>query len=96
MIKMIVWSVICVGLGVLIGRYPLEGKTVFDRAEHEWQEKKVTEKLEAQVHEAKKAIGKDGPTETHSKDDRASIDKLIAKRGDNQHPSAAPSGHPLP
>jgi len=78
--------VICIGAGVLIGRYPFEGKTVFDRAEHEWQEKKVsekvTEKLEAGVHDAKKAIGKDGPSETHSKDDRASIDKLLAKRAE--------------
>ncbi|MFT3842083.1 MAG: hypothetical protein QM723_34145 [Myxococcaceae bacterium] len=86
MIKMIVWSVICIGVGVVIGRYPFEGKTVFDRAEHEWQDKKVsekfTEKFEAGVHDAKKAIGKDGPSETHSKDDRASIDKLLAKRAE--------------
>jgi hypothetical protein len=79
MVKMIIWSLICVGAGVCIGRYPLQGQTAFDRAEHEWQDKKMGDKVEAAVHDAKKAIGKDGPSETHTKDDRASIDKLIAK-----------------
>ncbi len=86
MVKMTIWSLLCVGLGVVLARYPLDGKTAVDRAQQEWNERKVGEKVEGAVHDAqgemKKAISKkDGPTETHTQDDRASIDKLIAKRG---------------
>ncbi len=86
MLKMIIWSLICVGLGIFLARFPLDGKTAVDRAEQQWQDKKVSEKVEGAVHDAKsevkKVIAKDGPSETHTKDDRASIDKLLAKRAD--------------
>ncbi len=87
-LKFIVWTSVCVGLGVWFGGFEFHGRTPKDHLERAWRSTspkldKVKDGAEDLVDEVKKKVSaKDGarPTEQHTTEDRDAIEKLIAKR----------------
>ncbi len=68
-IRFLLWTSMCIGLGIFIGTWEIDGKTPAQHFQTMWKH------APAVSNPLKKA-----PTETHSAEDKAAIDKLIAKR----------------
>lgn len=89
-IRAAIWTAICVGLGVFVSTYELNGKTPLEHIQKEWKSSSARSQLEGQIEgqlDGKLDQLVDGaktkiapPVEKISKADRDSLNSLIAKK----------------
>lgn len=85
-IRAAIWTAICVGLGVFVSTYELNGKTPLEHLQKEWRSSSARDQLEGQldgkldqlVEGAKTTLAP--PVEKISKADRDSLNSLIARK----------------
>ena len=70
-IRFLIWTSMCIALGVFIGTWEIDGKTPAQHFAVIWKRAPAM----SVSNPLKKA-----PTETHSVEDRAAVDRLLAKR----------------
>ena len=87
MIRSIIWSSLCVGLGVFLGSHSFSGKTAVEHAEEAINEGRIkplsfsSSDLDDVVAAAKKRLSPEvSSTERHSSDDRDRVNRIIARR----------------
>lgn len=88
LLKFIVWTGICLAIGVWFGGQELQGHTAVQHLQRAWKASspkldKVKDGAEDLIDDVKKKVStKDAarPTEQHTTEDRDAIEKLIAKR----------------
>lgn len=85
-VRGVVWTVGAVALGVGLATVEISGKTPLARARKAWDRAEagdwVKDRAEEAVDRARGAIGQpQQPRERHSDEDRAALDRIIAKRG---------------
>lgn len=83
-VRFVLWSAVCVALGVFVARFELGGQTPIDRLGGLWKEQaprleKVKDGAGVVMDDVKKKLA-GAPTERHSTDDREAVNQLIAKR----------------
>lgn len=79
-LKVIVWSAACVGLGIFLATHSIDGKTPVEHAQKALNGK-VKEDVEEAIDSArKKVLAAREPTEKHSVEDKDAVNKLIARR----------------
>ena len=88
-LRTVIWSSLCIALGVFLGSHSFSGHTALEHAERALHGKVKAPKLEEvkeDVEEAfesakKKLSSKDeAPTEKHSSEDRDAVNRIIARR----------------
>jgi hypothetical protein len=84
-IRTCVWTAVAVGLGVALATVEVGGKTPLQRARRAWRTSEAGDWLRDQADEAmdraRGALGQpQKPRERHSEEDRAALDRIIAKR----------------
>lgn len=88
-LRFVVWTTLCIGLGLFLGTYELGGKTPWQSAQSLWKQQapkleKVKDGAEDLVGDVKKKVTSTpeaaAPKEKHTKDEREAIDQIIAKR----------------
>ena len=88
-LKGIIWSSLCIGLGVFLGTHKFGGHTAVEQAEQTLGGKvkapslsEVKDDVEEAIDSAKKKLltAKDAPTEKHTLEDKEAVNKLIARR----------------
>jgi hypothetical protein len=93
MLKLVVWTLAAVGLGVFLSTYKVQGHTPLESAERAFHQtvtpkrvSAVKEKVEETYEDAKDKVSasKAAPHEHHSSEDRDAVNKLIAKRSANK------------
>ena len=70
-IRFVAWTSICIGLGIFAASYEINGMTPLKHAKRAWQ---------SVPFDKVKKLASSTPTETHSEEDRAAVNKLIVKR----------------
>ena len=80
-----VWTVVAVGLGIALATVEIGGRTPYQHARAAWRTSEAGEwfrdKADDAVDRAKGALGQpQKPRERHSDEDRAALDRIIAKR----------------
>ncbi len=66
LLKGIIWSALCIGLGFFLGTHPFDSKA-------------ATAKVEEAIGTAKVKLA-GAPTEKHTPEDKDAVNKLIARR----------------
>ena len=87
-LKVIVWSSVCIGLGIFLGTHSFDGHTAVEHAQRAMGGKvkapsltEVKGDVEDAIDAAKKKLSaKDVPTEKHTLEDKDAVNKLIARR----------------
>ncbi len=88
-LRVILWTGLCVGLGIFLGTYEIHGRTPWQTVQGAWKQQgprleKVKDGAEDLVDGVKKRVSQETapaqPKERHSKEDREAIDQLISKR----------------
>ncbi len=84
-LRTLVWTVGGVVLGILVATVDFGGKTPLQRAREMWRRAEPTqwlrERAEDAADRARGALGQtQRPRERHSDEDRAALDRIIAKR----------------
>ena len=86
-LRTLVWTSLCIALGVFLGTHSFSGHTAVEHAERALKGKapkleEVREDVEEAIDTAKKKLSsKDpAPTEQHSVEDRVAINRIIARR----------------
>jgi hypothetical protein len=84
-IRTCVWTAAAVGLGVALATVEVGGKTPLQHARTAWRTSEAGDWLRDQADEAmdraRGALGQpQKPRERHSEEDRAALDRIIAKR----------------
>lgn len=86
-LRFVLWTTLCIGLGIFLGTYELGGKTPWESAQSLWKQQapkleKVKDGAEDLVGDVKKKVTAPPaqPKERHTQDDRDAIDQIIAKR----------------
>lgn len=81
-IRFLLWTSFCIGFGVFLARYEVNGQTPLGHLERLWTDEPSVEGLKKRVRgavdEAKGAIAQ--PSEQHAPEDRAQVNRLIAGR----------------
>lgn len=77
-IRAAIWTALCVGLGIFVGTYDLDGKTPLEHMQKEWKTTNAQDHVDKLVDGAKTKIAE--PVEKISKADRDSLNSLIAKK----------------
>ena len=72
-IRFLLWTSMCIGLGVFAAGYEVDGKTPVQHIQQIWNHSPAKKMLAA--HEAAAA-----PTEQHTEADRDAVNRLMAKR----------------
>lgn len=67
-IRFLLWTSMCIGLGIFVASYEVDGKTP---AQHFRQILKSAQQVKLPVA---------APTETHSAEDRDAVNRIVAKR----------------
>ena len=88
LLRFVVWTTLCVGLGIFLGTYDLGGKTPWQAMQGAWkQQAPRLEKVKGEagdlVDDVKKKVSTQDvaqPKERHDKEDREAIDQIISKR----------------
>lgn len=88
LLKGLIWSALCIGLGIFLGTHSFEGRTAVEHAERTLGGKVKTPSIEEvrgdvadAIEEAKKKlVAKDAPVEKHTLEDKEAVNKLIARR----------------
>jgi hypothetical protein len=84
-IRSCVWTGMAVGLGVALATVDVGGKTPLQHARTAWRSSEASDWLRDRaddaVDRARSALGQpQKPRERHSDEDRAALDRIIAKR----------------
>ena len=84
-VRSVVWTVGAVSVGIALATVEVGGKTPLTHAEAAWRRSDAGEWLrdraEDAVDRARGALGQtQRPRERHTDDDRAALDRIIAKR----------------
>lgn len=83
-IRAAIWTALCVGLGIFVGTYELDGKTPLEHMQQEWKTTNAQDHVDKLVDGAKTTgLGRltiAEPVEKISKADRDSLNSLIAKK----------------
>ena len=87
-LRFLVWTTLCVGLGIFIGTVEFGGQTTWERARGVWKQQgprmdKVKDGAEDLMDKAKKKVStapEAAPKERHSDEDRQAIDAIIARK----------------
>lgn len=72
-IRFLIWTSMCIALGIFIASYEVDGKTPAAHFKQIWKGVPV-EKVK------QLAAPMTAPTETHSAEDREAINRIVAKR----------------
>ncbi len=81
-LRTVIWSALCIGLGIFLGTHDFGGKTAVEHAEKAIEGKKLADVEDALVSaKLKLTTAKDAPpAEKHSDADKEAVNKLIARR----------------
>ena len=87
-LRFVVWTALCIGLGVLLGTHEFGGRTAWESMQGVWKQQaprleKVKGGAEDLVDDVKKKVSTQEaaqPKERHNKEDREAIDQIISKR----------------
>lgn len=88
-LRFVVWTTLCIGLGIFLATWEVGGKTPWQSAQGLWRRsapklEKVKDGAEDLVVDVKKRVAPPAeapaPRERHTRDDREAIDQIIAKR----------------
>ena len=87
-LRFVIWTTLCIGLGIFLGTYELGGKTPWQSMQGAWkQQAPRLEKVKGEagdlVDDVKKKVSTQDvaqPKERHDKEDREAIDQIISKR----------------
>lgn len=81
-LRTVIWSALCIGLGIFLGTHDFGGKTAVEHAEVAMKGKKLADVEDAFESAKKKLSTKDpaAPTEKHSDEDKEAVNRLIARR----------------
>lgn len=82
-VRFLLWSGICVALGVFAASYEIGGRTPLAHAQALWQRQAPqVEKVKAGAAELAGDVKRQlaAPTEHHSADERDSVNRIIARR----------------
>ena len=87
-IRTCVWTAMAVGLGVGLATVDVGGKTLLQHARVVWRTSEASDWLRDRaddaVDRARGALGQpQKPRERHSDEDRAALDRIIAKRSNH-------------
>jgi hypothetical protein len=80
-IRFMLWTSLCIGLGVFAASYEVDGKTPVQHIKQIY--KQTPHSVEGTIEKAKKSLvtrEETAPTEQHSEADRDAINRLVAKR----------------
>ncbi len=79
-IRFIIWTSMCIALGIFVASYEVDGKTPMQHVRAIW--KATPHSVEGTIEKAKKQISArdDAPTEQHSDADKDAVNRLLAKR----------------
>lgn len=90
LIRFVIWTTLCVGLGIFLGTYELKGRTPWQYAQSMWKHEgprleKVREDAEGFVEGVKRKVtdaqpATAQPSERHAPEERQAIEQLISKR----------------
>ena len=82
MIRAVIWTGLCIALGIFVSSYQVAGKTPWEHAQQSWNSQNAPQQLsgglDKLVDGAKARLAE--PVEKISKDDRASLNSLIARK----------------
>jgi hypothetical protein len=89
-LRFVVWTTLCIGLGLFLGTHELGGKTAWQSVQSAWKQQaprleKAKEATEDLVDDVKKKVSTQDPAvqqpkERHNEEDRKAIDQIISKR----------------
>ena len=87
-LNVLVWSSLCIGLGIFLGTHSFDGHTAVEHAQKAMGGKvkaptltEVKDDVEEAIDSAKKKLAsKDAPTEKHTLEDKDAVNRLIARR----------------
>ena len=88
-LRFLVWTTLCIGLGIFLGTHELGGRTAWQAMQGAWKEQsprfdKVKEGAEDLAEDVRKKVATQDPAqqpkERHNKEDREAIDQIISKR----------------
>ena len=85
-LRFLVWTTLCIGLGIFLGTQEVGGKTPWQTLQGAWKKQspkldKVRDGAEDLVDDVKKKVStQDPPKERHNEEDRKAIDQIISKR----------------
>lgn len=89
-LRFLVWTTLCIGLGIFLGTYEVGGRTPWQLMQGAWKQQgprleKVKDDAGELVNGVKKKVAQDPafqqqPKERHSAEEREAIDQLISKR----------------
>ncbi|MCP3097264.1 hypothetical protein LZ198_00090 [Myxococcus sp. K15C18031901] len=89
-LKFIVWTACAVGLGIFLSKGEVDGRTPLEHAERAWKRTvkpdavdRMKDSLEGAYEDAKGAVSRStdaAPRERISAEDRAAVDRIIAKK----------------
>ena len=80
LIRFVVWSSLCVALGIFLATFEVNGRTPWKLMQSAWQDNSPRlEKVKDEV-KSKLSTGAASPKETHTEEDKQAIDALISKR----------------
>lgn len=87
-LRIAVWTALCIGFGLFLGTYELGGRTPWQSVQGAWKHQaprleKVKDGAEDLVDDVKKKVSTQEisqPRERHNKEDREAIDQIISKR----------------
>ncbi len=87
-LRFVLWTALCFGLGILAGTADVGGRTPWQLAQGLWKQQgprleKVKEDAAGVVEDVRFKVAPGdgtGPKERHSKADRDEVDQIIAKR----------------
>lgn len=88
-LRFVVWTTVCVALGIFLGTYQLGAHTPWQLMQSTWKEQsprldKVKGEAEGLVDDVKKKVSTQDPVaqpkERHTADEREAVDQIISKR----------------
>ena len=85
-LRFVVWTAVCVSLGLFLGTYEWGGHTAWQAMQGAWKRQapsleKVKVEGEDLLESAKKKVTTDAePKERHLKEDREAVEQIISKR----------------
>ena len=81
-LRSVIWTALCIGLGIFLGTHEFGGKTAVAHAEKAIEGKKLADVEDAIVSaKLKLTAPKDAPpAEKHSDADKEAVNRLIARR----------------
>jgi len=81
-IRFLLWTSMCIGLGIFVASYEVDGKTPAQHIKQIWKGVPALPLPDKPLEKVKKFAmpSSDRPTETHSDADRDAVNRIVAKR----------------